>query len=158
MISYLQPKIANQKPPTPNFNAYIYTRTTVSETLKLEKSYSTEAIMASSREICFAVLSFVFVLFAFSEAKDILVGDKNISWNVDSVKPLTQWAENRRFRIGYVLSKFLTFKSPSTFCSYLLKTKMPSQSLTFMLLKLSYSITYDWLGIAFVDWIVIIFE
>ncbi|KAM1703612.1 hypothetical protein ACFX1X_026209 [Malus domestica] len=59
--------------------------------------------MASSRNIGFAVLSFVFVLFAFSEAKVILVGDKDVSWNVDSVKALAQWAENRRFRIGYVL-------------------------------------------------------
>ncbi|VVA22286.1 PREDICTED: early [Prunus dulcis] len=50
--------------------------------------------------ISILVLSLVFLSFAFSEAKEVIVGGKDISWNVDSSKTLNKWVQNKRFRVG----------------------------------------------------------
>lgn len=65
--------------------------------------------------ISILVLSLVFLSFAFSEAKEVIVGGKDISWNVDSSKTLNKWVQNKRFRVGDQLSNFIPFNPPSGF-------------------------------------------
>ncbi|PQP99199.1 early nodulin-like protein 3 [Prunus yedoensis var. nudiflora] len=50
--------------------------------------------------ISILVLSLVFLSFAFSEAKEVIVGGKHISWNIDSSKTLNEWIQKKHFRVG----------------------------------------------------------
>lgn len=61
--------------------------------------------------ISILVLSLVFLSVAFSEAKEVIVGGKYISWNVDSSKTLNEWIQSKRFKVGDQLSNH-TFQSP----------------------------------------------
>ncbi|KAA0064884.1 early nodulin-like protein 1 [Cucumis melo var. makuwa] len=52
-----------------------------------------------------ALFLFTFLLFSFSEAREILVGGKSNAWKIPSSQSqsLNQWAETSRFRIGDTL-------------------------------------------------------
>lgn len=58
-----------------------------------------------------ASLLFLFLLFGFSAAKELLVGGKIDAWKIPSSESdtLNQWAERSRFRVGDHLGNFTIF-------------------------------------------------
>ncbi|XP_022131884.1 early nodulin-like protein 1 [Momordica charantia] len=52
-----------------------------------------------------ALLLLVFLLFSFSEGREMLVGGKNNAWKIPSsqTQSLNHWAETSRFRVGDTL-------------------------------------------------------
>ncbi|BFG17948.1 hypothetical protein CerSpe_042220 [Prunus speciosa] len=60
---------------------------------------------SSSRALSSSSLLLIFLLFSFSEAREILVGGKTGSWAIPSSESqsLNKWAESSRFRVGDTL-------------------------------------------------------